>query len=209
MTFCERSCYFFFVSKGETTRQAILLRATQLASVHGLDGISIGGLADAMAMSKSGVFAHFRSKEALDVAVLEYVRDRFLTDTLMPSFKAKRGVARLRALRDRMVDWMNAEWLPGGCPMLPAGFELDDKPGPARDIVVAAQRDLLSAIAQAARIAVDEGELHPKLDTEQFAFEVHGAILASHQAMRLRQDPRAAERFRRAIDRVIDDARIH
>ena len=81
------------MSKGETTRQAILLRATQLASVHGLDGISIGGMADAMAMSKSGVFAHFRSKEALDVAVLEYVRDRFLTDTLMPSFKAKRGVA--------------------------------------------------------------------------------------------------------------------
>ncbi|MCA9532055.1 MAG: TetR/AcrR family transcriptional regulator [Myxococcales bacterium] len=196
------------MSKGEETRQAILHCATQLASVHGLDGISVGGLASAMDMSKSGVFAHFRSKEALDVAVLEYVRDRFLTDTLLPSFKAKRGLARIHALRDRMVDWMHADWLPGGCPMLPAGFELDDKPGAARDIVVAAQRDLLSAIAQSARIAVDEGELDPQLDVEQFAFEVHGAILASHQAMRLRRDPRATERFRRAVDRVIDDARL-
>ncbi len=196
------------MSKGETTKQAILHRATQLASVHGLDGISIGGLADAMSMSKSGVFAHFRSKEQLDVAVLEYVRDRFLTDTLLPSFKAKRGLARIHALRDRMVAWMSVDWLPGGCPMLPAGFELDDKPGPARDVVVAAQRDLLSAIAQSARIAVEEGELDPALDVDQFAFEVHGAILASHQAMRLRQDPRATERFRRAIDRVIESARI-
>jgi AcrR family transcriptional regulator len=196
------------MSKGESTRQAILHHATQIASVHGLEGVSIGALADRMSMSKSGVFAHFRSKEALDVAVLEYVRDRFVTDTMLPAFKAKRGIPRIQALRDRMVAWMAADWLPGGCPMLPAGFELDDKPGPARDIVAGAQRDMLSAFAQAARIAVDEGELDPHLDTEQFAFEVHGAILASHQAQRLRNDPQATDRFRLAIDRIVDAARV-
>lgn len=195
------------MSKGEDTRGAILRKATELASLGGFEGLSVGGLAQAMSMSKSGVFAHFRSKEALDVAVLEHVRERFVDEVLTPAFKARRGVARVEALRDRMADWIASDAFPGGCPLLAATFELDDKPGPARDLVLAAQRDLLAAIAHAARIAVDEGHFAKDTDVDQFAFDVHGAMFASHAATRLLRDPRAPERFRASVARTIDAAR--
>jgi len=196
------------MTKGDDTRISILRKATELASLGGFEGLSVGGLAQAMSMSKSGVFAHFRSKEALDVAVLEYVRERFVDEVLTPSFKAKRGIARVESLRDRMTAWISGDAFPGGCPLLAAAFELDDKPGPARDLVLAAQRDLLAAIAHAARIAVDEGHFAKDTDVDQFAFDVHGAMFASHAASRLLRDPLAAARFRTSVARAIDAARI-
>lgn len=196
------------MSKGEETRIAILERASELASLGGFEGLSIGGIAESMGMSKSGVFAHFRSKESLDVAVLEFVRERFIDEVLNPAFKARRGIARIEALRDRMAAWIASESRPGGCPLLAAGFELDDKPGKPRELVVAAQRDLLSALAHAAKIAVDEGHFRRDFDVEQFAFDFYGAMYSSHVAIRLLHDPRAVERFRTSIDRAIESARV-
>lgn len=195
------------MGKGEETRVAILDRAAALASVEGIEALSIGVLADAMGMSKSGVFAHFRSKDALDLAVLEHVRDKFTDRVVSPAFKAKRGVARVEALVERMVAWMDDPSLPGGCPLLASGFEFDDRPGPLRDFVANTQRDLLDLLTNAARIAIAEGEFRPGLDCEQVAFELHGAVLAAHQAKRLRGDARAAERFRTAARHVIEGAR--
>lgn len=195
------------MTKGEDTRAEIVERATQLASVHGLEGVSIGAVADALSMSKSGVFAHFRSKEALDLAVLEHARGRFVDGVLAPAFRARRGLPRLEALADRLAAWLASDWSPGGCPIIAAGFELDDRPGRTRDAVAAIQRDLLETLAQAARIAVEEGHLRRDLDCDELAFELHGFMLAAHQAQRLRRDPRAFERFRTAVRRALDAAR--
>lgn len=195
------------MAKGEETRTAILRRATELASVVGLESLTIGTLAEAMGMSKSGVFAHFRSKDALDVAVVGFVRERFVDEVVRPAFKARRGVARVERLLERMHLWISGDFLPGGCPLLAASFELDDREGATRDLVVETQRDLLATLAQVARVAVDEGEFRPELDVDQFAFEVHGAFVSAHVTGRLLRDPNSGSRYRTAVARLVDAAR--
>jgi len=196
------------MAKGDETRAAILRKATELASIGGFEALSVGVLAEAMGMSKSGVFGHFRSKESLDLAVIEYARERFVDHVFNPAFKAKRGLPRVEALVERLALWITTESLPGGCPLLAAAFELDDRPGEARDQVASSQRDLLSALAHTARIAIEEGHFRPDLDLEQFAFDVHAAMIAGHVGFRLLRDPVAIARFRTSVGRAIDDARI-
>src|SRR5688572_14945444 len=130
--------------KGEATRAAILDRATQLARTAGVEGLTIGRLATELSLSKSGLFAHFGSKEALQVAVIEHAREQFVTRVIAPALKVTRGEPRLRALVDRWMTWGSD---PGGCIFMALSGELDDRPGPARDALATALRDLLDAIA--------------------------------------------------------------
>jgi AcrR family transcriptional regulator len=152
--------------KGEETREAILERALTLASRVGLDGLTIGGLADELQLSKSGLFAHFRSKEALIVQLLERAAERFKQVVILPALAAPRGEPRVRALFERWTTWGER---PGGCFFVGAGAELDDRPGPPRDALVRACKDWVDELAKAARIAVREGHFAPSLDPEQFA----------------------------------------
>jgi AcrR family transcriptional regulator len=188
------------MSKGEATRAAILDRATELARTFGVEGLTIGRLAEELALSKSGLFAHFGSKEALQVAVIEHAREQFVARVIAPGLKAPRGEPRLKALVERWMAW-GAD--AGGCIFLALSAELDDRPGPARDALAAALRDWLDHLAGAARIAIDEGHFRKETDPHQVAFELYGIMSATHLASRLIGDPRAATRARRALDGLL------
>ncbi len=195
------------MGKGEQTRDAILERAIRLASEVGLEGVTIGRLADALDLSKSGLFAHFDSKEALQVETLERAAQRFVEVVVRPALAAPRGEARLRALFERWLRWPRVVPQPGGCIFVQASVELDDRPGPARDRLVKLQREWLETLAGAFRVARDEGQLRADVDPQQLAFELYGIMLSCHHQARLLRDRGAEERARRAFDRLLDGAR--
>ena len=195
------------MGKGELTRQAILEHALSLATRVGLGGVSIGGLATDLGLSKSGLFAHFQSKEALQLQVLELASARFVDTVLRPALAAPRGEPRVRALFTRWLAWEQSPSLPGGCPFMAASFELDDRPGPVRDFVVQNLRDWLDTIAGAARIAVQEGHFRADLDCEQFAYDCQGIGLAFVHASRLMRDPRAQARADAAFEALLRASR--
>ncbi len=189
----------------EATRQNILTHAIDLAAKVGLGGLTIGGLAEVTGLSKSGLFAHFGSKDALQVRVLETASEQFVDAVVRPALRAPRGEPRVTELFERWLAW--ALERQGGCIFTAASFELDDQPGPARDTLVKSQRDWLDTLAQAARIAMREGHFKSDLDPEQFAFELHGIMLAAHEAARLFRDPIYAERARRGFSRLLASSR--
>jgi AcrR family transcriptional regulator len=192
------------VGKGEETRTAVLDRAVEVARRVGLSGLTIGSLAEEAELSKSGLFGHFRSKEALQLQVLEHARARFEDLVARPALRAPRGVPRLRELFDRWVAW---DALPGGCPFVAAATEFDDRPGAVRDRLVRDQRDMFDMIATIFRTGIAEGHFRPDADPEQFAQDFMGVVLALHHTMRLLGDERAASRAGRAFDALIDAAR--
>ncbi len=193
--------------RGADTREAILDHALRLASEVGLEGLTIGNLASALDLSKSGLFAHFGSKEELQVQVLERAAARFTEVVVRPALAAPRGEPRLRELFERWLRWPKAVPQPGGCIFVQAAAELDDRPGPARDRLVALQRAWLATMARVVRGAQEERHLRADLDADQLAFELLGIMLGCHHASRLLRDPRALERARRALDRLLEDAR--
>lgn len=180
--------------KGEQTRHGILQTALAEASMAGLSGLSIGGLAEKVAMSKSGLFAHFDSKQHLQLQVLETARKLFIDNVISPALRQPRGEPRVQALFDNWLRWSEASYLPGGCPFVSAAVELDDQPGPLRDSLVQSQKDWLDTLATAARISKEEGHFRPDLDPERFAFEFYSVILAYYHFSRLLKDPHTSER---------------
>lgn len=193
------------MSKGDETRHAILTEATAVAAKVGLTGMTIGQLASHTGMSKSGLYAHFASKEALQIEILRHTRERFVDQVVRPALQTQRGVARLRVLFDAWVTWSEASE-DGGCLFVAACSELDDQPGPVRDALVRDERDWLEMIATVAGTAVSEGQFRDDLDLEQFAYEVHALTLAHQHAARLLRDPKAPERVRRAFDSLVTHA---
>lgn len=193
--------------KGEQTREAILERAITLASRVGLDGLSIGSLAEELEISKSGLFAHFRSKEALVVQTLELAAERFRERVIAPTLAAPRGEPRVRKLFELSLRWPEMVSQPGGCIFIAATTELDDQPGPARDLLVRLREERLEFEAGAVRRAIDAGHFHARVDPEQFAFEMEGIALMWHTASRLLKDPRADERAHRAFEALVAAAR--
>ena len=193
--------------KGRRTRNAILDTALAEASTVGLCGISIGGLARRMELSKSGLFAHFGSKEGLQLQILETARDRFVETVVAPALRLPRGEPRIRGMFENWLSWSRASFLPGGCPFISTANELDDVPGLLRDFLVDSQRDWLAALAMAARISVEEGHLASDLDVDQFAYEFYSLILAYHHFHRLLEDPDTERRCRTAFDELIERSR--
>jgi len=192
--------------KGEQTRTLILNEAVALASQLGLEGLSIGSLAERLGMSKSGLFAHFGSKEDLQLETLKQAL--FVEEVLSPALKHARGLPRLRALFSNWLAWVKRnDDLPGGCLMLAASVEYDDRPGAVRDLLVAGQRELRGAVAKAIRLAIDEGHLEPRTDPWQLTFELFGIVLATHHDFRLLADARALERAGDALERLIETHR--
>jgi AcrR family transcriptional regulator len=192
------------VAKGEQTRQAILSRAFELAKLVGLAGLSIGRLAEDTGLSKSGLFAHFGSKEALQVAVVEEAARQFVDLVMLPALRQPRGEPRIRALFERWIAWGDQ---PGGCFFVGAVAELDEQPGPARDALIQTCKDWLDALATAARISVTAGQLRADLDPDQFAFEIYGIMLGFHTYQKFLRDPASLTRARAAFDRLLSSAR--
>ena len=195
------------MSKGAATRDRIIESALRTASVEGLEGISLGRLASDVGMSKSGLFAHFSSKEALQLDVLDAASARFIEVVVQPAFAAPRGEPRVRSLFEHWLQWERHESLPGGCVFMHAIAELDDRPGPARDALVQWQQRWLDALAKAARLAVEAGHFRADLDAELFAFQQYGLVLGYYHARRLLNDPQAEDRVRRAFDALVAAAR--
>lgn len=195
------------MGKGAQTRNVIVERAIRLASRDGLEGLSVGVLATELGISKSGLFAHFGSKDELQLQVLQAAVDRFREVVVRPALKAARGAPRIRAMFENWLAWANDPSLPGGCIIVAAASELDDRPGPQRDFLVSAQRDWFATLAKAARLTVENGDFRDDLDPEQFAFDAYGIILAYHHARRLLRDKKAETRARASFERLIDSAR--
>ena len=194
------------MGKGEETRRTIIDQALELASTVGLDKLTIGALAGTTGMSKSGLFAHFRSKEQLQLQVLAEARQRFIEMVIAPAMQKPRGEARLRSIfESTMKQW--EEDLPGGCIFHAVSAELDDQPGPARDYLVETQRDYADTLRRAAEIAVEEGEFRKDLDLDQFVFELGSITAAYHHFGRLLGDPEADQRARKMFEGLL--ARSH
>lgn len=191
--------------KGEQTRALILNEAMAAASRLGLEGLSIGALAAQLDLSKSGLFAHFGSKQDLQLLTLKQVQKRFQDRVLLPALKEPRGLPRLRALLSNWLEWItqsNNE-LPGGCPILAASAEFDGRPGAVREWLVAGQRELRGAIVKAIRLAIEEGHLSAQTDPWQLGFELFGVVLATHHDYRLLDDTRSVARAQNAIERML------
>lgn len=190
------------MSKGEATRQAVLEQATEIAGRLGLAGLTIGSLATTANISKSGLFGHFKSKEALQMQVMEYAREWFITQVVHPALKTPRGEKRVRALFDHWVGITYGHT--PGCLFVSAATEFDDQPGPVRDQLVRDHSDLDEMVAQIFRTGIAEGDFRADADAEQFAFELNGLMLGFFQSHRLMRDPLAEERVRRAFDAILD-----
>jgi AcrR family transcriptional regulator len=192
--------------KGDMTRAAIVEQALAIAAREGLEGLTIGTLADRMQMSKSGVFAHFGSREDLQLAVLnEYVR-RFIDEVLRPSVRKPRGLPRLEAILDRWVGFLARE-ISLGCIMIAGAVEYDDRPGPQRDAMVGIIAGWKAELLKSIRQAVREGHLAPDTDAQQMAFEIYGLMLAMHQDARLLRSSDSTRRARVGLRRLLDAAR--
>ena len=195
------------MGKGAETRERILEQAIRLASRDGLEGLTIGTLSSELGLSKSGLFAHFGSKDELQLQVLQAAVERFEETVIRPALKAPRGEPRVRALLENWLVWENDRSMPGGCPLIAASVELDDRPGPLRDFLVTAQRRRYEFMAKAARLAVEAGHFRADLDPEQLAFEINGIVLSYHHSHRMLHDPKAGERARDAFTRLLNDSR--
>jgi len=191
------------MTKGAETRERIVERAFLLAGRDGLEGVTIGALADELKLSKSGLFAHFGSKEELQVAVLDLAAARFSERVVLPAIRAARGLPRLRALFENWLNWLTDPKLPGGCIFPQAVAELDDREGRARDALVESQRTLDQALERAVQLCIDEGHLRKDTDPKQVSFELRGIILSLNQYHRLYRDRRALTRAREAFDRLV------
>ena len=194
------------MGKGEETKRAIVDQALELASTVGLDKVTIGALASATGMSKSGLFSHFHSKEQLQLQVLDQARRRFIDVVIAPALKKPRGEARLRSIFESTLKQWEDE-LPGGCIFHAVSAELDDQPGPARDYLIQTQRDYADTLRRAAEIAVEEGQLREGLDLDQFVFEFSSITAAYHHFGRLLGNPDAEQRARTMFEGLL--ARSH
>jgi len=188
--------------KGQQTRAAILEAALSLASQMGIEGLSIGALAEVTGMSKSGVFAHFGSREELQISVIREYHQRFEEEVFMPAIQQPRGLPRLRALFEGWVAKVATE-IDSGCIYISGAVEFDDRPGPVRDALAGMVVTWHGSLVRAIRMAIEMGHLRPDTDPMQMQFEIHGLILALHHDARFLRSPEALDRAHKAFERVM------
>ena len=188
--------------KGQQTRASILDAALVLASRKGLEGLSIGILAELTGMSKSGVFAHFGSREELQIAIIREYNARFEDEVFYPSIREPRGLPRLTAMFERWLKRVSVE-IDSGCIYISGAVEFDDRPGPVRDELAAMVRTWQISLQRAIEMARDAGHLHADTDPSQLLFEIHGLILAVHHDARFLRHPGAVERARVGFTRLL------
>jgi AcrR family transcriptional regulator len=174
---------------GERTRGAILRAAASLATVDGLEGLSIGHLAAAIGMSKSGLYAHFGSKQELQLATVEEANRIFTEEVVQPALAAPPGLAQLVAVCEAFFDYLQRRIFPGGCFFAAAALEMGTRPGPVKERVAAWQSGFAALVRQFAVTAIEQQELPAREDPDQLAFELHGAMLAADTNFVLHDDP--------------------
>lgn len=194
------------MAKGGRTREVILQQGIALAYRVGLEGLTIGALATEVEMSKSGMYAHFGSKQALQLAVLDAAAADFAQAVVVPALREPRGEPRIRALVDAWLTCGRTR-RPGGCLFVKASTELDERPGPVRDRLVELHAQLDASLARIFAGGVQDGQFHTDADPEQFAADLYGVMLGVYHRHRLLADPRAHERALSAVDALLTAAR--
>ncbi len=190
------------LQKGQQTKLAIIEAALGLSTEIGLEGLSIGVLAEVTQMSKSGVFAHFGSREELQISVIREYFLRFEQEVFYPALGVRRGLPRVQAL---FANWMKrvAVEIQSGCIFISGAVEFDDRPGPVRDALANSVQTWLNAMLRAVVLAKECGDLRPDADEHQFAFEIHGLILALHYEARFLKNPGSIERANRGFENIL------
>jgi AcrR family transcriptional regulator len=189
------------MTKGDATRQAVIDQAVEIAGRLGVSGLTIGTLASASGMSKSGLYAHFRSKEALQLAVLAAARENFVSQVIRPALAAPRGEQRIRTLFECWLATSSSG--AAGCLFVSAATEFDDQPGPVRDQLVRDHWDLADSLAQMYRSGAKDGAFRDDQSPEQLSHDLHGLMLAHFPAHRLLQDPAAEAHTRHTFERLL------
>jgi AcrR family transcriptional regulator len=195
------------MTKGERTRNAILGTAASLATEEGLEPLSIGRLADATGMSKSGLFAHFGSKEELQLATVDHAASLFIAEVIAPAREAPRGLARVWALCDHMIDYAERQVFPGGCFFAATSFEFNNRPGPVRDRIEEMIRSWLSYLEHAVEQAQETGELDPTVSAREIAFQLDAFAQAANAQFQLFRDDSVFEHARRAVRERLETLR--
>jgi AcrR family transcriptional regulator len=193
-------------SKGARTRDSILEEAARLATVEGLDRLSIGQLAEATGMSKSGLYAHFGSKEQLQLATIERAEEIFIEEVLRPALAAPRGVARLIALCDAFLSHVERRVFPGGCFFSAAAVEVGSRTGPVHDLIAENQSRWLGMLERLASEAQETGELSAEVDPGQLAFELHALVVGANNAWILNGNSAVLDQARRAVRERVERA---
>jgi AcrR family transcriptional regulator len=190
-------------TKGERTRETILDTAAALATQEGLAPLSIGRLADASGMSKSGLFAHFGSKEELQLATVDHAAAMFVAEVISPAREAPRGLPRVWALCDHMIDYAERQVFPGGCFFAATSFEFNNRPGPVRDRIAEMIASWLSYLEHAVEQAQEAGEIDPELSAREIAFELDSFAQSCNAKFQLFREARVFDEGRRAVrDRI-------
>jgi len=194
-------------SDGERTREAILVEAARLATIEGIEGLSLSRLAHAVGMSKSGLFAHFGSKEELQLATVETARRMFWEAVVKPGESSSRGVARLLAYARLFIAHVRESVFPGGCFFASVAAELDTRPGPLRDSAMTTVNDWSTLLSAEAQIAQELGEIDPSIDSSQLAFELDAYLFLANTLFVASEDEGALRRAERAVEGRLEAAR--
>ncbi|WP_043335393.1 TetR/AcrR family transcriptional regulator [Belnapia moabensis] len=189
--------------KSQATRVTLLHHGLRALSLDGLSGVTLGRLAEAASLSKSGLFAHFRSKEQLELALLDEAARLARAHVVEPAMQAPDGLPRLRAVVERWLGWAPRAGLPGGCPVAAALFELDDSTGRVREHVAALECEWRGLLRSLVASAVAQGQLHAETEVEQFVWELCGIYLSHHASARFLRDPAADARAHQAFDALL------
>jgi AcrR family transcriptional regulator len=195
------------MSKGEKTRAEIIAAALSMSSKVGLEGLSLGVLADSLGMSKSGLFAHFKSKSDLQMAVLQKAIDEHTKLVVLPALTQAPGEPRVKALFENFLNWLEGEASQGNCFFLALAQEFDDRPGSVHDLLVQFVNDWRKTIVRVVRVAIAESHFREDLDAEQFAFEMVGIGMVYQESFKLLAEPRAGKRARTAFEALLARSR--
>ena len=187
--------------KGISTKQDIINRGLEMASQLGLECITIGLLAKETSLSKSGLFAHFKSKENLQLEILRHAADDFTKKVILPALKIQAGITRIKALVKNWIDWGNK--ISGGCIFVTAGTEYSDRPGKVRTLLIQQQEQWIESLRRIANSAIKVGDFKEGIDVDQFAFELYSLLLGFHYYYKLLDDKKVIQKQEVALDQLL------
>jgi AcrR family transcriptional regulator len=190
------------MTKGKDTKNMVLEAGLDMASQLGLECVTIGNLAKATNLSKSGLFAHFQSKENLQVEILNHAARAFSEGVIIPALKTKAGIPRIRALVDNWIQWTSE--LTGGCIFVTASADFTDRPGRVRDVLLNQQKEWIDCLKRIAQSAVAVGDFRKDIDDDQFAFDLYSLLLGFHLYFNLLDDVEIRKRQEAALTRIIN-----
>ncbi len=201
----ERSYYYIPMTKGEDTKRIILNEGLEMATQLSLESVSIGNLAKATRMSKSGLFAHFQSKENLQIEILKHAGELFAEEVVVPALMKKAGIPRIKAVVNNWIAWGSK--LTGGCIFVSSSTEFTDRPGKVRDYILKQQEDWIDSLRRIARSAIHVGDFREDIDCDQFAFDLYSLLLGFHLYYKMLNNAETKKRQATALERLLDNYR--